>query len=161
MVGLTVEASCSSAPSLRIFTRGPSMPRMMGRLAPAPKWLALMPGMPSSVSPSVAARRCTSSSPSSTVTGVASSLLPSCRPLADTVTVASVGVSETETGAGTGVETVAGVAVEVLAAGVAGAGAEAGAAADGTLCAWARPRLVSSSPTASATGRRAKTAEDF
>ena len=81
-----VEASCSSAPSLSTRTRGPSMPRMMGRLAPAPKWLLVMPGSLLSVSPSVASRRRTSSSPSSTVTGVVMSPAPSCRPLAETVT---------------------------------------------------------------------------
>jgi len=62
------------------------MPRMMGRLAPVPKWLLVMPGSLLSVSPKVASRRRTSSSPSSTVTGVVMSLAPSCRPLADTVT---------------------------------------------------------------------------
>ena len=84
--GLMVEASCSSAPSLSTRTRGPSMPRMMGRLAPAPKWLLVMPGSLLSVSPSVASRRRTSSSPSSTVTGVVMSPAPSCSPLAETVT---------------------------------------------------------------------------
>ena len=81
-----VEASCTSEPSDSTFTRGPSMPRMMGRLAPAPKWLERMPGSPSSVSPRVAARRSTSASPSSTVTGVVISLLPRARPLAEMVT---------------------------------------------------------------------------
>lgn len=80
-----------SAPSLSTLTRGPSMPRMMGRLAPAPKWLAAMPGSPARVSPSVASRRCTSSSPSSTLAGVVMSLAPSCRPLADTVTGVRLG----------------------------------------------------------------------
>ena len=91
--GLMVEASWISAPSDSTLTRGPSMPRMMGRLAPAPKWLLLMPGSPASVSPSVAERRRASSSPSSTLTGVVMSLAPSCRPLEETVTSGRVWAS--------------------------------------------------------------------
>ena len=67
------------------------MPRIMGRLAPAPKWLEVMPGWPARVSPSVASRARTSSSPSSTVTGVLMSSLPSDRALAETVTAGRVG----------------------------------------------------------------------
>ena len=64
------------------------MPRMMGRLAPAPKWLEWMPGSPLSVSPSVASRRSISSRPSSTLTGVVISLPDWPRPLAETLTSA-------------------------------------------------------------------------
>ncbi len=63
---------------------------MMGRLAPAPKWLLVMPGSPLSVSPRLAPRRRTRESPSSTVTGVVISLTPSSSPLAETVTGARV-----------------------------------------------------------------------
>ena len=65
--------------------RRPSMPRMMGRLAPAPKWLLVMPGSLLNVSPAWPRRR-NQSSPSSTVTGVVMSPAPSCGPLAETVT---------------------------------------------------------------------------
>ena len=66
------------------------MPRMMGRLAPAPKWLEVMPGWPARVSPRVASRARTSSSPSSTLTGVLMSSLPRARALAETVTAGKV-----------------------------------------------------------------------
>lgn len=84
-----VEASCSSMPLASTPTRGPSMPRITGREAPAPKWVAWMPGSPARLSPRVAPRRSCHTSPSSTLTGAAMSSAASGRPV--TVTSARVG----------------------------------------------------------------------
>ena len=70
--GLTLEASCTALPPLSTCTRGPSMPRITGRLAPAPKCVDCTPGSLARVSPNVALRRASRASPSSTCTGDAS-----------------------------------------------------------------------------------------
>jgi hypothetical protein len=66
------------------------MPRITGRLAPAPKWLDVMPGWCASVSPSVDSRARTSSAPPSDVTGVIISSCTTPRALADTTTVGTL-----------------------------------------------------------------------
>ena len=63
---LSVEASNMSAPSVRTRTRAPSIPRITGRLAPAPNELPRTPGIFLRVSPRVAWRWNNSCEPSST-----------------------------------------------------------------------------------------------
>lgn len=63
---LRVEASSMPTPSDSTLTRAPSMPRITGRLAPAPKELPRTPGMFFTVSPRVACRCSKSCEPSST-----------------------------------------------------------------------------------------------
>ncbi len=58
------------------LTRGAVWPRITGRLAPPPKVSELIPGWLARVSPRVARRWNTSSSPPNSTTGVATSLTP-------------------------------------------------------------------------------------
>ncbi len=63
---LSVEASIISVPSDRTRTRAPSIPRITGRLAPAPNELPRTPGMFLTVSPKVAWRSINNCEPSNT-----------------------------------------------------------------------------------------------
>jgi hypothetical protein len=95
--GEIVEASCRLALSLSVCTRGAVWPRITGRPAPPPKLSKLMPGCPANVSPSVAWRRCTSSSSVSVITGVAVSFAR-C-PSGEAVTTMSVRLPTSSPGA--------------------------------------------------------------
>ena len=70
---LTVDTSSVASPPERICTRGPSWPRMIGRLTPTPKSPPCTPATPDSVCPSVAPLLRSSASPASTSTGAAMS----------------------------------------------------------------------------------------
>ena len=83
---LTVETSWLDSPPSSTATRGPSMPRMIGRPTPGPKLELCTPGRVATVSPRVAARLSSRRSPVRTSTGLLRVSAVSCRALAVTTT---------------------------------------------------------------------------
>ncbi len=82
---LRLLASKEAPPLSSMRTRSPSRPRITGRLAFGPKPVAETPGRPSSVSPSVAARRSARPLPDSTDAGCKVRSLPNGLPVITTV----------------------------------------------------------------------------
>ena len=83
---LKLDASKIPTPFCMILTRSASSPRITGRDAFGPNWVAVTPGIPFSVSPNVPARRRLNSRPFNTVTGTTSSSEPTPKGLPVTAT---------------------------------------------------------------------------